>query len=141
MVFVSYVSRFNSASLDPLYLSLSLLLAGSLHSLPLPLWMCPSLSFLLLFPLFFRSFAFPRLLFGKSNKWASKFGIHARTHTQLSRMMRMFSFGSYKLDGLSDFTYTRLCRRSASRPARTHSPFTRSFFCSARIRDCRRSRS
>lgn len=29
------------------------------------------------------------------------------------------AFGSFKLDGLSDFTYTWLCRRSASRPART----------------------
>ena len=61
--------------------SLSLLLAGSLHSLPLPLWMCPLLSFLLLFSLFYRSFPFPRLLSSMSNKWASKFGIHAHTHT------------------------------------------------------------
>ena len=29
------------------------------------------------------------------------------------------AFGSFKLDGLSDFTYTRLCRRSASRPVYT----------------------
>lgn len=40
-------------------------------------------------------------------------------------MMRTLQLcGSYKFDGLSDFTYTRLCRRSASRPARTHSPLS-----------------
>lgn len=34
-------------------------------------------------------------------------------------MMKMVPSAAFKLDGLSDFTYTRLCRRSASRQART----------------------
>lgn len=95
-----------------LYLSLSL-------SLTLSLSMPFVILFLLLFPSLplvpFFTIIFP-CWFKNTHVTSNNRFLVCYTHY---RDDENSAFGSFKLDGLSDFTYTRLCRRSASGPVCT----------------------